>query len=347
MAAEPANRHEFPDLDTQGAALALPYAWISTEEYELICLDISNLQEPQLISNSFAHPGRLQIVGTSGVLLPWNERAVYGLDLTSPTEPIIGARYALSDIPGTYLFRDGLAYLGFMSGFLLVIDLQDVHAPTFLGAAVLNGPIRQVLLQAHRAIVVYEDAFEFMSMADPAQIQPVSGIIPTDPLHSRAVWRNDLLYLALESGGIQVWDVDDPVHPRLVGDAVGPSGDLFLGPNYVLAEGAVYPLHCPTPTAADPVPNRERLALDAEPNPFNPQTTIHFSLWENAYATVEIYDARGRHLRTLIRGVRPAGEQWVQWDGRDRHGTALPSGTYFVRLSYGSSAIAIKVALVR
>jgi hypothetical protein len=70
------------------------------------------------------------------------------------------------------------------------------------------------------------------------------------------------------------------------------------------------------------------------PNPFNPQTTICFSLPENTnMVDLMIYNLRGQLIRTLISdAVYPKGESSIIWNGRDDHGRAVSSGRYFYRL---------------
>jgi hypothetical protein len=63
------------------------------------------------------------------------------------------------------------------------------------------------------------------------------------------------------------------------------------------------------------------------PNPFNPQTTIRFTLDESQPATVSVWDLSGQEVMRLSDGVQPAGSHEVSFDGSD-----LPSGSYFVRL---------------
>jgi hypothetical protein len=70
----------------------------------------------------------------------------------------------------------------------------------------------------------------------------------------------------------------------------------------------------------------------AAPNPFNPATTLHFSLPAAGHVELRVFDVQGRLVRTLIDGQRPAGDNEVRWDGRDHDGRQLASGTYFGRL---------------
>lgn len=70
------------------------------------------------------------------------------------------------------------------------------------------------------------------------------------------------------------------------------------------------------------------------PNPFNPSTTIRFTLPEPAAVTAEIYRVDGTRIRVLEQEQGFAsGENVVTWDGRDDHGDALSSGVYWVRVT--------------
>jgi subtilisin family serine protease len=73
-----------------------------------------------------------------------------------------------------------------------------------------------------------------------------------------------------------------------------------------------------------------------QPNPFNPKTTIRFTLSNPAQTRIEIYDAAGRMIRTLINESRNAGVHQVTWDGMDDAGKLVGSGVYFYRLKAGA-----------
>ena len=68
------------------------------------------------------------------------------------------------------------------------------------------------------------------------------------------------------------------------------------------------------------------------PNPFNPETTIHFSLMEAGKVRLRIYDIKGRTVNTLINGNMDKGTQTVDWLGTDSQGRKVSSGVYFYRL---------------
>ena len=64
------------------------------------------------------------------------------------------------------------------------------------------------------------------------------------------------------------------------------------------------------------------------PNPFNPSTTITYTLPEKASVHLAVYDAAGRQLAVLWDGVRAQGGYFASWDASE-----FPSGTYYYRLS--------------
>ncbi len=72
------------------------------------------------------------------------------------------------------------------------------------------------------------------------------------------------------------------------------------------------------------------------PNPFNPSTTIEFTLPLNKLISLRIYDMTGREVRTLIAPAEySAGKHAVIWDSKDNNGQAVASGQYIYRLEFG------------
>lgn len=86
---------------------------------------------------------------------------------------------------------------------------------------------------------------------------------------------------------------------------------------------------------------------ESSPNPFNPLTTIRFSVRQAGPVSLVIYDVRGREVRRLVDGLREAGEHSVAWTGLDEAGRAAPSGIYFYRLNADRTAITKKMVLAK
>jgi hypothetical protein len=83
------------------------------------------------------------------------------------------------------------------------------------------------------------------------------------------------------------------------------------------------------------------------PNPFNPRTTLRFSVPEASAVRLAVYDVNGRMVRTLISGERAAGMHEVTWDGTDDVGRAVASGVYVYRLTTDADVAVRKMVLVR
>jgi flagellar hook assembly protein FlgD len=83
------------------------------------------------------------------------------------------------------------------------------------------------------------------------------------------------------------------------------------------------------------------------PNPFNPQTTLAYSLKEPGNVTLSIYDVAGRRIRELVSAQRPAGAYKVVWDGTDSKGSKVASGVYFYKLVAGSFTDTKKMVMLK
>lgn len=90
------------------------------------------------------------------------------------------------------------------------------------------------------------------------------------------------------------------------------------------------------------------LELDQNvPNPFNPQTTIGFSLPTSEHVRLDIYDLGGRLVRRLVDRPMEAGHHQVEWNGKDAVGGTAASGVYFYHLTVGEHALAKRMILLK
>ena len=83
------------------------------------------------------------------------------------------------------------------------------------------------------------------------------------------------------------------------------------------------------------------------PNPFNPSTTLKFSLGGTAATTLDLFDVSGHKVRTLLNTVLDAGEHSIMWNGRDDAGRELASGTYLAKLRSGDQVTTHKLVLAK
>ena len=84
------------------------------------------------------------------------------------------------------------------------------------------------------------------------------------------------------------------------------------------------------------------LLLSVYPNPFNPTTTIEFSIPQTEFVTVKVYNIVGHEITTLINDELSTGYHSIQWDGSHQ-----PSGLYFVQIESGSFIKTRKMMLIK
>lgn len=87
------------------------------------------------------------------------------------------------------------------------------------------------------------------------------------------------------------------------------------------------------------------------PNPFNPVTTIRVEIpgseGEEVPVRLEVFDLRGRRIRTLIDGSLAPGAHVFSWDGRNDRGEHAASGVYLYRVNAGEYTATRKMVMVK
>jgi len=83
------------------------------------------------------------------------------------------------------------------------------------------------------------------------------------------------------------------------------------------------------------------------PNPFNPTTTILFDIIHSNDITLQIFNSKGRLVKTLINDNLESGQHSVIWDSKDEKGDAVPSGIYYYRLQVGEQNETLKLILLK
>ncbi len=68
------------------------------------------------------------------------------------------------------------------------------------------------------------------------------------------------------------------------------------------------------------------------PNPFNPSTTIAFSISIPGHVTLEVFNIKGEKVKILVDGVLDVNNHTVTWNGTDNAGKSVASGVYFYKL---------------
>ena len=127
-------------------------------------------------------------------------------------------------------------------------------------------------------------------------------------------------------------DETDPILFRIEGTNAPPDmTDLAINEEPV-AEGAI---------------GMSFALLQNAPNPFNPTTTIRFSLPAAGTARLAVYSVAGQLVRVLVDGPTAAGAHAIVWDGRDASGREVASGVYVYRLISKDGVMTRRMTLAR
>lgn len=83
------------------------------------------------------------------------------------------------------------------------------------------------------------------------------------------------------------------------------------------------------------------------PNPFNPSTTLSYSLSENTQVKIQIFNVLGQAIRTLVNKYQQAGQYQVVWDGKDANNSLVASGIYLYRMTAGDFTAHKKMIMMK
>jgi hypothetical protein len=139
-------------------------------------------------------------------------------------------------------------------------------------------------------------------------------------------------------GGINWYPQETPATQRLYALAVNEPHSVWA----VGGNGAI--LHWEGTNSAEPPRTLlpQQFAFTAFPNPFNPTTTLEFSLPTSGLVQMKVYDVTGRLATTLTNRFFPQGQHHITFDG-----SSLPSGIYFARLQGNSFGKTQKLVLLK
>ncbi len=127
--------------------------------------------------------------------------------------------------------------------------------------------------------------------------------------------------------------------------------NLVSGQNYIVWITAQYIAGESTPLIVEIQPTgvhdnlQPSYKLQNWPNPFNPSTTISFSIPQNQTGYMDIINIKGQQIRSW-QGLR-TGEHNIIWDGKDTHGIPVASGVYFYRLQVSRHTQTRKMILIK
>jgi hypothetical protein len=83
------------------------------------------------------------------------------------------------------------------------------------------------------------------------------------------------------------------------------------------------------------------------PNPFNPTTSVEFSVPVEGFVTIKVYDLLGQAVADLYSGNAQAGTYTLNWDGKDNSGNVVSSGSYIYKMTAGDFVQSKKMSFLK
>ena len=136
-------------------------------------------------------------------------------------------------------------------------------------------------------------------------------------------------------------------HPHIYEVSVGEhevTSEFYAIPNNLTAEPIYFTVESVT------VDNNElqqvRFQLSNYPNPFNPTTTIEFSIQNESNIDLSIFNIKGQKIKTLTQNQFTKGSHSIIWNGNDESGNLLKSGIYYYILKVNGKTEVVKKCLL-
>jgi PKD repeat protein len=216
------------------------------------------------------------------------------------------------------IFPEDWAYSGSFTSIIFIDNVESIDMNDQLGAFV-DGELRGVAKLAYGNVLDYYEALGHYYFLPMVYSNQASG--------------ETLTFKVYDASANDVFDVTETYEftaNMVVGDFMTP-----------------FEFHAVT-SAIDETPIPTEFTLgNAYPNPFNPVTTIEFSVPELTNVKIDIYNILGQVVNTLVNVNYQPGFYSVQWDGTDTAGHGLPNGIYLYSVRAGSFTSVKKLTLMK
>lgn len=345
---------------TAGTGVALvaaePLVAFSSSLNDLTLVDVSDPAAPRYvgISSSQTVPRGLLLIG-DGAYVANNSLGLISFDISNPASPQLVGQATVPRTQVAWSSLDDYALIamnGDLNGMFVVHcpSPRDMRIVAWVSLAPRVVDVQGFAGSAYLADD--EGRLHVFDMTDPADPRP-AGVVPVGEGTGRLAAFGRHLYYVDAKQGVVALDAIEPTAPVVLGasllpldfvDAAARADGVFTR---ALQSVSRLPLSCGALAAAPP-PAPAGPPLTAAPNPFNPRTSIAFSLDRPSVCTLTVHDLRGRTVAVLLEGESlGAGFHQAAWDGRDAAGREAASGVYVARLAGAGAPAAVRLTLVR
>jgi photosystem II stability/assembly factor-like uncharacterized protein len=162
-------------------------------------------------------------------------------------------------------------------------------------------------------IIIGTDSGIFITENGGEQWFSLSDGIPNVPIYDITI-DNDTRTLAIGTHGCSAYKTNLDEITKITKDDIMPTPIAQLSENY--------------------------------PNPFNPETTISYSLTEQCKVELAIYNTKGQKVKTLVNAYKNEGSHYLSWNGKNSNNISVSSGSYLYKLKVNGKTVAVKKCLL-
>ncbi|MFC1607490.1 T9SS type A sorting domain-containing protein [Candidatus Latescibacterota bacterium] len=266
------------------------------------------------------------------------------IDMDDTVEGIQGIDLMVNNPRGGSLFGSKLYIAGTTFGAsdegVMVIDLADPlnSQQVLLRESDLGSTVTDVDVFSNELAIVYTFDADWNTIgvfANPATMT-LGEALPLSDTAGGAVYVDGLLYIGsrdFEKPGLYVFNPfssDSEAISQFFPTELPPYSITYIGEEIATA-------------IADDYEVPGTFTLEAPyPNPFNPSTTVIFTLTQSSVVTIDVFNAVGQKVDTILNATRVTGRHSAVWNAK-----SMPAGMYFIRVDDSNSMLTERVMLMK
>jgi hypothetical protein len=312
--------------------------------------DVSNPQNIFELGMFTYGPGLrdIKVVGNTAYV-PYSgiDSGLLIIDVSDPQNPVLLGSYttqgdALSvDVVGSIAYTTEVNWID-NTGSLQIIDVSNPQNPYLLGSIAILRYAHSIELNNNIAFVNVGNCIQIIDVSNPATPFLISTILPINASSSIGSFhiQNNLLFVSdNEWNEISVYNVGTPQSPVLIRRFPWNlnTADMFVVGDVLYTANGYYGLNILDLSMQDAEDVTQipvfSFILQNNPNPFNSETTISYTLPSKGQVCLEIFNSKGQLVKRLLNESQPKGEHTFTWNGKDNNGNNVASGLYLCRIT--------------
>ena len=339
--------------------------WIALKDFEDYTLEIHDITDPENPELRNTLPLDNYGIGTtycsidktdlsSFYLCNQQTNKLWKFDISNPGEPVELFEFDLPSTPKWQVIINSIAYITIGSSpyDLLVIDGLDNNEP-FLTNEINNFSDYGLLDIQEGYLIVFGmhswDTGQIFQLDNPLQPE----LYFTSQWGNRFVIHDDLIFTRLDYIVSVYENRPNITEPMAIFNGLNPMYNIELmehnGVNYLitleLANIGLFEYTYVSSSTEDELPKPE-ITLFNYPNPFNPTTTISFSIPEESNINLTIFNIKGQKIKSLVNEQLLKGKHSITWDGEDATGKDVCSGLYLYKLNINGKTEIVKKCML-